>query len=339
MKLSINVIIVIALTLCFKSYSQSELPGFAASPDAVLKKVKLDMPLEGRKYKNGSGYSLNPKLLKEMPKKVALVSFYSFDPGMTKIQQWSTNNGLFKVTTTKITQRNAVGSSGDLALGYYLQSIDELKSKFLEYGMDLLVPDEYLDTDAKKEYYTNYVVERAKFNEWIQNLGEGNHNEIFGTIEGYNVIDIVNEPFANYTKTGGRYITKKGEVADATVWTMDKCGKMVESLGSNLCENLEVDAVIIVYFTIYSPNEKSVVLQNVNMHMFGPNPQGKIDKFNCFAGQFYVGTRVNSEIAIWKPSKKDPTTNDLTFKGFENIMQALTIKMATYLQEGIENGK
>ena len=65
--------------------AQSELPKFAPSPDKV--KVVLDMPLEGRKYKNGTGFSLNPKLLSEMPKKVALVSFYSFDPGMTKIQR------------------------------------------------------------------------------------------------------------------------------------------------------------------------------------------------------------------------------------------------------------
>jgi len=39
------------------------------------------MPLEGRKYKNGTGFSLNPKLLGEMPKKVALKLFLYDVPG------------------------------------------------------------------------------------------------------------------------------------------------------------------------------------------------------------------------------------------------------------------
>ena len=38
---------------------------------------------------------------------------------------------------------------------------------------------------------------------------------------------------------------------------MDKCGVMVESLGG-LCKKLEVDAVVVVYFTIYSPKENKV---------------------------------------------------------------------------------
>jgi hypothetical protein len=336
MKIKEKVLVLFLIALSVKAFSQSELPKYASSVDAVLKNVKLDMPLEGRKYKNGTGFSLNTSLLKELPKKVALVSFYSFDPGMTTVKRWTTSNTVFKTTHTKTTKINAVGSSGELALGFYLQSIDELINKFKEYNMDLLLPEEYLDTDAKKEFYTNFEVERGKLSEWISKMGSGGHNSIFGYVEGYNVMDIVNEPYANYTKSGGMFVTHKGQVADNQVWVMDKCGKEVESLGEDLCENLGVDAVVIVYFTIYSPNEKSVILQNVNMLMFGPNPtaisQGKSEKFNFYNGQFYCGTRVNPEIVIWKPNKKDPATEDLDFTGFENVMEALAIKMGTYLK-------
>jgi hypothetical protein len=331
-------IFLLTLFLSIQAFSQSELPKYAPSVDAVLKNVKLDMPLEGRKYKNGTGFSLNTSLLKELPKKVALVSFYSFDPGMTTVKRWSTSNTLYKTTHTKTTKTNAIGSSGELAIGFYLQSIEELIGKFKEYNMDLLLPDEYLDTDAKKEFYNNFTVERGKLSEWISKMGSGGHNSIFGYVEGYNVADIVNEPYGNYTKSGGMFVTHKGQVADNQVWVMDKCGKEVESLGENLCENLGVDAVVIVYFTIYSPNEKSVILQNVNMHMFGPNPtaiaNGKSEKFNFYNGQFYCGTRVNAETVIWKPNKKDPKTEDLDFTGFENIMQAMAIKMGDYLKGG-----
>jgi len=336
MKTKEKFIILVAFAMSTQVFSQSELPKYAPSVDAVLKNVKLDMPLEGRKYKNGTGFSLNTSLLKEMPKRVALVSFYSFDPGMTKVQRWTTSNTLYKTTYTKTTKINATGSSGELAIGYYLQSIEELISRFKEYNMELMLPDDYLDTDVKKEFYKNFTVERGKLSEWISKMGSGGHNSIYGYIEGYNVLDIVNEPYGNYSASGGMFITRKGEVADNQVWVMDKCGKEVESLGENLCENLGVDAVVLIYFTIFSPNEKSVILQNVNMHMFGPNPtalaEGKSEKFNFFNGQFYCGTRVNTETIIWKPDKKDPSTSDLDFTGFENIMQAMAIKMGDYLK-------
>jgi len=336
MKNKVKILVLLAVATSIQVFSQSELPKYASSVDLVLKDVKLDMPLEGRKYKNGTGFSLNVSLLKELPKRVALVSFYSFDPGMTTVKRWTTSNTLYKTTHTKTTKINAVGSSGELAIGFYLQSIEELISKFKEYNMELLLPDEYLDTDVKKEFYSKFEVERGKLSEWISNLGSGGHNSIYGYVEGYNVIDIVNEPYGNYTKSGGMFVTHKGQIADNQVWVMAKCGKEVESLGESLCENLGVDAVVLVYFTIYSPNDKSVILQNVNMHMFGPNPtaqsEGKNEKFNFYNGQFYCGTRVNPETVVWSPNKKDPATQDLDFTGFENIMQALAKKMGDYLQ-------
>jgi len=180
-------------------FAQSELPKFAPNPDKV--KVVLDMPLEGRKYKNGTGHSLNPKLLSEMPKKVALVSFYSFDPGMTKVVRWKTQSSGYYYNTitthTKTTKRSAKGGSGQLAVGYFLQSIDALKEGFSEFGMELLLPEEYLDTEAKATYYENFVVERAKFNEWVSNMGSGGHDIIYGYPEGFNVLDVVNEPYGN----------------------------------------------------------------------------------------------------------------------------------------------
>ncbi len=324
----------------FLAFAQSELPKFAPNPDKV--KVDLDMPLEGRKYKNGTGFSLNAKLLGEMPKKVALVSFYSFDPGMTKIQRWTTTSTFTTTYFTKTTKLNAVGGSGELALGYYLQSIEAMITGFKDYGMQLMLPEEYLDTEEKTEFYNNFEVERGKLNEWLANMGSNVHDVLYGYIEGYNVLDVVNEPYSNYTATGGRLLTKKGDVADKQVWVMDKCGPMVESLGDKLCKGLGVDAVVIVYFTIFSPKEDKVTLENVNMHMFGPNPtplpEGKEKKFNYFTGKFYVGTRVTVGKTIWQKNKKNPDP-ELEFEGFENIMSAMTTEMCTYLKEGIEKGK
>ncbi|NQZ79037.1 MAG: hypothetical protein HRT61_23410, partial [Ekhidna sp.] len=78
--------------------AQSDVADFASDVEKI--KVKLDMPLEGRAYKNGTGYTLNPKMLDKLPEKVALVSFYVFDPGYTKTTTSSMTSGNIKYTTT-----------------------------------------------------------------------------------------------------------------------------------------------------------------------------------------------------------------------------------------------
>ena len=53
----------LAYMLSLSLLAQSEMAEYAAKADKI--KVRLDMPLEGRMYKNGTGYALNAKLLPE----------------------------------------------------------------------------------------------------------------------------------------------------------------------------------------------------------------------------------------------------------------------------------
>ena len=332
------------LIICISTQSsgQSELPKFAPSPDKV--KVKLDMPLEGRLYKNGTGYSLNPKMLDALPEKVALVTFFTFDPGFT--QTWSTsttNYGYYsstKTTTTHIKKRNSAGNAGHISLGFYYNAIDILKTKFKEMGMDLLEPEEFLDTDEKKAFYESYQVEHSSFNSAVSdmlNSGKG-HESIYAYPEGYQVIPVADEPFANYTKTG-RFPIYKAEVADGQLWVMAKVGKEVSSINT-LTEALGVDAVVFFYSTIYTPKEGVINLQNVNMLMFGPNPvplkDGKDSKFNYFPGQMYIGTRVNVKVPIQKVNKKKPETEEISFEGYGNIVEAMANRMQAYFNKAMK---
>lgn len=325
------------------SFAQSELPKFAADVDKI--KVKLDMPLEGRAYKNGTGYTLNPKMLPELPKKVALVSFYTFDPGFTKV--WSTSSTSYDyynstkttTTTTHIKKRNSEGNAGHIALGFYVNAIGALKSQFKEMGMELLEPEEFLNTDEKKAFYQNFEINRSKLNSFLSSaLNSGNgHEAIYANPEGYRAISIDEEPFANYTKTGALSIPKyKKEVADGQLWVNSKIGKEVTSI-NDLTTALGVDAVIFVYSTIYTPKTTQIDLQNVNMLMFGPNPvplkEGKDKKFNYFPGQMYIGTRVNVGVPIYKESKKDPASKQLNFDGYENITLAMTDRLKEYFDK------
>lgn len=319
--------------------AQSELPKVASSVDKI--KVKLDMPLEGRAYKNGTGYTLNPKMLKELPKKVALVTFFTFDPGFTQVwKTTSTNEGYYtstKTTTTHTRKRNSAGNAGYISTGFYDNAIDILVNSFKEMGMDLLEPEEFLDTDEKKKFYESYQVEKSKFNSAVSamlNSGKG-HESVYAYPEGYQVIPVADEPFANYTKKG-LFPVYKAEVSDGQLWQMAKIGKEVTSI-NRLTEALGVDAVVFFYSTIYTPKEGEIHLQNVNMLMFGPNPvslpEGKDSKFNYFPGQMYIGTRVNTQVPIQKVNKKKPETANISFEGYGNVVQAMTNRMKEYFEK------
>ena len=331
------------------SNAQSELPKFASSVDKI--KVKLDMPLEGRAYKNGTGYTLNPKMLDALPKKVALVSFYTFDPGFTKIWKYSTTSYKFefsdndynyysknKTTTTHTTKRNSKGNAGPIALGFYYNAIGTLKSKFKEMGMDLLEPVEFLDTPEKRAFYDNFEITRSKFNDFVSKLNfNGGHDALWANPEGFKVMSIGSEPYANYTRKGMLSTASyKKNVADGQLLVMSKIGKEVTSI-NELTTALGVDAVVFLYSTIYVPKETEIHLQNVNLLMFGPNPvplpTGKDKKFNYFPGQMYVGARANIGVPILKINKKKIETQQLNFDGYSNIIEAMTNRIQTYFNK------
>lgn len=337
---------VILLVLAFSSpyvYSQSELPKFASKVDKI--KVKLDMPLEGRAYKNGTGYTLNPKMLKALPKKVALVSFYTFDPGFTQTYSFSrTTSGYYydtKTTTTVVKKKNSGGNAGPISLGFYVSAIDILKTRFKEMGMELLEPEEFLDSEAKKTFYENYTIERSKFNEFLtKSLNSGkNHDAIYAYPDGYKVVSIDNEPFGNYEQKGRTAIYNYNQkISDSQLWINAKVGKEITSI-QELTTALGVDAVVFFYSTIHVTKQSEINLQNVNMLMFGPNvvplPEGKSKKFNYFPGQMYIGTRVNVGVPILKINKKDPNSNLLDFRGYGNIVEAMTNRMQGYFDKAM----
>lgn len=340
-------------TFYINSFAQSELPKFASDVEKI--KVKLDMPLEGRLYKNGTGYSLNPKMISKLPKRVALVSFYTFDPGFTKVWKYSTTKYEYKFsdndynyyskkkyTTTNITRRNSKGNLGSISTGFYAHAIGVLKSQFKKMGMDLLEPEQFLDTDDKKEFYQRFRVKRSKLNEFIEKVNSGaSHASLYAYPEGYKVLAVENEPFGNYYKKGAlSSTTYKRNVTDGQLWVHSKIGKEITSI-NELTRALGVDAVLLVYSTIYTPKETQVDLQNVNMLMFGPNPvalpEGKDKKFNYFPSQMYIGTRVNVGVPILNEKKKDPESSKLNFEGYGKIIEAMTIRMKAYFDKAMRN--
>jgi hypothetical protein len=331
--------VLIALLVVSAVIAQNELPIDYPNLDKVLKKTKLTFPKEGRSSKNGGGYSVSLKLLKAPPPKVALVSFFTFDPGLTKSYSYS-YEGVNYISTTTVTKKNKTsnGTSAALVEGIYYNNIDKLIAQFKSAGMDLLLPDQFLNTDEKKKYYESFTVAHDKFNDWAKNLSAGNHTMMFGWPGDYKPLDVLYEPFANYTKSGLlSTMDYKRNVSDGEPWLFLDDEKMQNSVGFDLASKLDVDAVLIVYFTIYAPKATKICLQNANMMMLGKNPvqpqAGEKKPMFYRHGQFYAASRFQPDITIFNVNKKDEATKNLNVDGFDNIITALATKICEYLQE------
>ncbi len=114
-------------------------------------KAKADWPQEGRNSKSGGGWSVNPELLEKMPKRVALVTFYLEDPGTgdkttTKTTVWATNDY----------------NADKHVAGFYDNGIEALVKAFSKYDMDLLLPEQFLDTEEKKTFYNDFQVQHGR---------------------------------------------------------------------------------------------------------------------------------------------------------------------------------
>ncbi|MCD4695400.1 MAG: hypothetical protein K8S16_04085 [Bacteroidales bacterium] len=289
-----------------------------ANPEKIS--VKFDFPAEGRTSKKGSGYSANVDLLDPKPKKVALVSFYLYDPASGKASKTTTSTHIYSSASVSTTSE-AVGQTQ--IDGFYAQSIEPLIAGFKEFGIDLLTPEEFLDTEEKKDFFYGFnqesgkkeKTERTQIGAYVQ--ATGGTLKICPYEEGYRPFFVVNEPLsnsmvANFVNTG---------IGGAN-------RKMTSSLGYDLANALEVDAVVVCVIVTRKPSMKKedYNVDAVSLYMIGPNPMsdGPEDKNR---GQFYCGTRFFAKQLEFANAKSGVTSYD----NMGNVMTALAKKNANWV--------
>ncbi len=311
-----------------KNNDKTEFASETENPDKI--KVKFDFPREGRNG-NGGGYSANMDLLKEKPKKVALISYYLYDPGKGKVKGGSyTGNVSVSVWRTS-------DLYGQMQVdGFYKNSIDALKTSFKENGIDLLTPDEFLDTDEKREFYYGFNQESAK-KEKVKLTKRG--------AAGTNVWDVAEASVSTLkispSGKGYRAFFIGNEAADESALENYQGGifsanrKMTSSLGYDMVKGLGVDAVVVVYICTrkVKQTKDDYGVNAVVTMMMGPNP-GKAEESDPEAknlGQFYCGTRTYyASPALFREEK----SLFGQYEGMANILKAHAAKMCRYV-----NGK
>ncbi len=290
-------------------------------------KVRFDFPAEGR-HANGAGYSANMDLVNPKPKKVALISYYLYDPGKGKTK----NNGN---TISASVWRTPNGVGQTQVDGFYNKSIGPLKAAFKENGIDLLTPEEFLDTDEKVEYYFGFSQESAKKEktEITKRRAGGYYTQVVtASVENLKVAP---------TGKGYRNFFVANEADDESIIANFQGGvfsanrKLTSSLGYELAKGLGVDAVVVVYICTRKLKQTTgdYGVNAVVTMMLGPNPGRTADEDPDAKnlGQFYCGTRTfYGSPLIFKDDKGVFGQYD----GMANILKAHAAKMSKYI-----NGK
>lgn len=334
-----GVIAVFMLTQCSPPKLSS-----LAQKESLEGKAKLDFN-QSLINETGKGFSVNMKYLPALPKKIALVSFYVDDPGITKISGTNQTGKTYSTTNT--------GSAGaKFYANEFLNNggLESIKSTFKKYDMEILSPNEFLTDDDKKQYYNDFVVQNSKLNEIGGKLGkffknQGNAGTTLETDEaadGYKLLKVnLREHLDSEHKNKAAVQNLSGSLNNM----------MIESMGYDLCKNLGVDAVLVVYNTQSCDKKWSRDRHWVNavsMYMFAPNPlplkEGKKDNMFYSKGLFYCGTR----IAFSKPLVIDPKIKDEAEKAqntkdnyvaYSKIVAGLSDKMGNYYKKEFSKKK
>lgn len=330
-----------AAVLLTAACSAPKLSSYAAKTD-LKSKAKYDFN-RSKINENGRGFAVDMAALGKMPKRIALVSFYIDDPGITKVSGTNSTGKSFNTTNT--------GSANGkiFANDFSSKSIETIKASFKTYGIEVLTPNEFLTDDDKKQAYNDFVVKHTtgnkigeKFTKFVKKMGNlGTTIEMDEAADGYKLIKINKGDISDDKKKSVAIQNLNGSID----------GQMIESVGYDLCKSLEVDAVMIIFNNQLADTKWARTrfwLSAVNMHILGPNPtplkEGKKDNNLYSKGLFYCGVRIpfKKGLAI-NPKIKDEVKkaeNDkLNYVAYNNMMAGCANKIGSYLQKELDKGK
>jgi len=321
-------ICILILSCSLNAVAQSDFTKETADVSKI--KARQDFPLEGRPSKNGTGWSANVSRLPELPKKVALVTFYLEDPGMSDQKKTSS---AYTTTYSASLWATDPATAGLHVSGFYDESIDELKAGFEKMGMELLTPDQYLDTDEKRAFYNSFVPQHGglkKEKTTTKKLSAAGTLEIARprpTPPGYKTMWISNE-FSNSLTASEKFLS-----------TNKNDAKFFESMGYYLAEGLGVDAVAAVTIVTrklkkdkadYGVNHVSLYVWTKNPIQLSEEEDTGLKGLFYIRGQFLAGARVTygkTSLFQYQHKKKGYGPE---YAGMGNVMTALTDKINTY---------
>lgn len=289
----------------------------------VTDDVKISM-MNGDNDGLDSGRGLVPhlKTLGKPPARVALISFYVWDCGNKKESSYRIYGGdyVYHVTNTR-TRNVASGEVDMLANELHDASIGALRESFAAVGMQLLTPEEFLDTPARQEAYANFKVEiggMGKFLSGLQKKAAGDTWQ-WGAPDGYRVIELT---------TVGNVKGNQFQLGMTGIGI----AKIAVSLGHDLAQALGVDAVAI-YYSVVQAQKTSIAMRGAGLYMFGPNPIADSGQSMYWNGLQYSGVYLRMDDIPFLKTDKNGKLVDADYAGYAIVAGALGSKMAQHVKK------
>jgi len=216
---------------------------FLALPDEDFWKTAKGFMYQNQGFDDGHGMYAWPPALKQFPKKVGLISFMVFDPGLfeTSTKKYGqymklvkTESGFLSASTTK-----------ELTKVLYELSIADLKKDFANYGSMLLTPDEFCTSDAQRELYKSFPFKEKGLAKMMSSESSAN---TLSVPDGYTTYYAENMTMPDYVEA----VTTK-----------------IKELG------LDAAIVVKIQMGAKSDNIETISIQSISVAMYGPNPVPK----------------------------------------------------------------
>jgi hypothetical protein len=336
-----SILVLFALLMATASAAQSQGvfdKEIGTDVEALVAKVDFDMSGWGKVKGSPSGKGQIPYLpaLGHPPKRVALVSFYAYDPGDTKGFGSPYFGG-----RTEVTRQLTPDGASVVATLLHDQGIGALKEAFKAHGMDLLTPDQFIDTDAKRAFFDSFEFKVGGGTAFIRALeGSGKENKLSKADR----LSAVAPGYRLFRLVYGENVRPMKSV--------DK--KISVGLGYELTKGLGVDAVLVIC-NYCKATKKTGNLEGVYFYLFGPNAVPGEDSFTYWPGHLYVGLRLDGlDIPMLGFGKGDVVSKSfdpgvfggfsssslkeagivsVDINGYERILAALGKRAGMFLQE------
>lgn len=299
-KLQLTAAMLAALLINVNVNAQKSIKEYADKTDTekIKKSIVIDVlskPATGGSFKDGHGRTPYLSSKDQLPKKVALITFYITDEAF----EYTTEVGKFVYFNKHMLSANG----GNMVSNeIYKQSFGSLKEEFKKHGTDLLTPKEYLDTEEKRNfYYKEFTPEISKVGNFLTNIENRNSDMVIG---------------ADYFRAfGGFYDYKRAN-----------------SLGYDLAKKLGVDAVFGLYVQLQNTSKKEIYIKSISMAMHGPNPIPMQDKkytgqktgTGYYKGQEYIGGYFvfKKPFLVIELNPKAGSIESMNFEGIDVIFDA-----------------
>jgi hypothetical protein len=173
-------------------------------------------------------------------RRIGVLSFYIND------DVWKEKSGNYLIWDY-MTEKGA----NYFAQKFHDQAISALKTTIKTSGIELLTPNEFLDSPDKKQAYNSFEVK---------------YTGLLKAVAGF-----ANAVATGAGKTGGVSATPKGYRMFAVTQVYGQDPKVQRTVGK-LAKDLDLDGVLVIQLTTVT-GSKSTVLKDVQISMFGANPE------------------------------------------------------------------